>query len=159
MGRITAPYGVRGWVKIRPYTARPANLLAYPAWWIAEAEGWMPCRLAAGRVRGETVLARIEGCEDRDAASRLKGREVAVERAQLPPPPPGEYYWADLLGLEVVNVQGQPLGRVAQILPTGANDVLVLEAERERLIPFIAQAIREVDLAGGVIRVDWDADY
>jgi len=82
-----------------------------------------------------------------------------VPRSQLPRAKSGEYYWVDLVGLKVVNVQSQELGRIEQILQTGANDVLVVQGERERLIPFLADVIREVDTTAGVVRVEWDADY
>jgi 16S rRNA processing protein RimM len=89
----------------------------------------------------------------------LRGAAVAVPRGQLPQTQPNEYYWADLIGLKVVNGAAQDFGRVARILQTGANDVLVVDGERERLIPFIAEVVRDVNLASGVIRVDWGADY
>jgi 16S rRNA processing protein RimM len=85
--------------------------------------------------------------------------EIAVPRSAFPPPAEGEYYWADLVGLKVVNLQGVELGRVEEVLQTGANDVLVLQGERERLLPFIADVIRRVDLAAGLISVDWGEDY
>ena len=110
-------------------------------------------------MQGDAVVARLTGCEDRDAAAVLRGKPVAVPRAALPETRSGEYYWADLIGLAVVNTGSQELGRVVEVLQTGANDVLVVQGERERLIPFIATVIREVDSTAGMIRVDWGADY
>jgi 16S rRNA processing protein RimM len=159
MGRISAPHGVKGWIKVQPFTAEARSLLDYPAWWIGGAGGWQEHALASGKTQGGTVLARLEGCEDREAAAALKGRTVAVPRAALPPARAEEYYWADLIGLRVVNAAEEDLGRVTAVMQTGANDVLVVGDGRERLIPFIAQVIRDVDFAAGVIRVDWDADY
>jgi 16S rRNA processing protein RimM len=104
-------------------------------------------------------VARLAGCEEREAAERFRGSEVAVPRSQLPQTQPDEYYWADLLGLTVVNGESQELGSIAGILQTGANDVLVVQGERERLIPFIAAVIRQVDAGAGIVRVDWGADY
>jgi 16S rRNA processing protein RimM len=101
----------------------------------------------------------MEGCDDRNAAALLRGKAVAVPRASLPAEPAQEYYWADLIGLRVVNAVEQEFGRVTAVMQTGANDVLVVEDGRERLIPFIAPVIREVDPVAGVIRVDWDPDY
>ncbi len=138
MGRVIAPFGVRGWVKIHAYTERPANLLDYPVWWLGHPGGWQEMRVEDGEV---------------------KGMEIAVPRSAFPPPAEGEYYWADLVGLKVVNLQGVELGRVEEVLQTGANDVLVLQGERERLLPFIADVIRRVDLAAGLISVDWGEDY
>ena len=111
------------------------------------------------RVQGRTLVARLEGHDDRDAAAALRGTSVAVPRAALPRTQSGEYYWADLIGLAVVNGSAQGLGRITGVLQTGANDVLVVAGERERLIPFIAEVIRDVDLAAGVLRVEWGADY
>jgi 16S rRNA processing protein RimM len=110
-------------------------------------------------VQGRALVARLEGHDDRDAAAALRGKSVAVPRAALPQTQSGEYYWADLIGLAVVNGNAQALGRITGLLQTGANDVLVVAGERERLIPFIAEVIRDVDLDAGVMRVEWGADY
>jgi 16S rRNA processing protein RimM len=120
---------------------------------------WRDRSVAQAKVHGHTVVAKLDGCEDRDAAAALRGKLVAVPRAELPGTQSGEYYWADLIGLAVVNESAQPLGRVSGMLQTGANDVLVVSGERERLIPFIATVVRSVDLPAGVMRVEWDADY
>ncbi|MBI1964849.1 MAG: 16S rRNA processing protein RimM, partial [Betaproteobacteria bacterium] len=120
---------------------------------------WRLRAVAEAKVQGRAVIARLEGCGDRESAAALRGREVAVPRAALPRTRENEYYWADLVGLNVVNAEAQDLGRVTRILQTGANDVLVVQGGRERLIPFIAEVIRDVDLAAGVVRVDWGADY
>jgi len=159
MGRISAPFGVKGWVKVQPNTAAARNLLAYTTWWVDNDGDWRNFAVAEARVQGRTVVAKLDGCEDRDAAIALRGRTVAVPRTALPGTQSGEYYWADLIDLAVVNGAGQALGRIAGLLQTGANDVLVVAGERERLIPFIADVIRDVDLAAGVVRVEWDADY
>lgn len=159
MGRVSAPFGVKGWIKVQPYTAATTNLLAYTTWWLGQNERWLEQRVTGSRVQGRTVVAKLEGCEDRDAVMLFKGAQVAVPRGALPKTAANEFYWADLIGLTVVNHAAQDFGRVVGILQTGANDVLVVQGERERLIPFIAEAIRQVDLAGGVIRVNWGADY
>ena len=107
-----------------------------------------------------SVAAWLEGCEDRDRAQALAGATVAVRRAELPDPGEGEHYWADLIGLTVVSAAGQELGRVAGLMATGANDVLVVQGERERLIPFLpGSVVQEVDLAARRVRVDWDPDF
>jgi 16S rRNA processing protein RimM len=160
MGRITAPFGVKGWVKIQPLTAAAKSLLDYPRWWVGRGADWQEYEIAEARVQSATaVVARLAGCEEREAAERFRGSEVAVPRSQLPQTQPDEYYWADLLGLTVVNGESQELGSIAGILQTGANDVLVVQGERERLIPFIAAVIRQVDAGAGIVRVDWGADY
>jgi 16S rRNA processing protein RimM len=159
MGRIAAPFGVKGWVKVQADTAAPQSLLAYKSWWVGSASGWREIAVAEAKVQGRTLVARLEGCEDRDAAAALRGKTVAVPREALPRAGDGEYYWIDLIGLAVVNGEARDFGRVTGILQTGANDVLVVAGERERLIPFIAAVVREVDLASGVMRVEWGADY
>jgi 16S rRNA processing protein RimM len=160
MGRIAAPFGVKGWVKVQPLTAQARNLLDYPAWWVEHNGEWQRHEVAAAKVQtSNTVVARLAGCEDREAAAAFRGRRIAVPRWQLPQAPAGEYYWADLIGLAVVNGNAQELGRITGILQTGANDVLVVEGDRERLIPFIAGVVREVDVPAGAVRVEWDSDY
>jgi 16S rRNA processing protein RimM len=159
MGRISAPFGVKGWVKVQPNTAATGNLLAYKTWWVGRQGDWREIAVAEARVQGRMLVARLEGHDDRNAAAALRGKSVAVPREALPRAQSGEYYWADLIGLVVVNGSAQAFGRITGVLQTGANDVLVVAGERERLIPFIAEVIRDVDLAAGVVRVDWGADY
>ena len=159
MGRVAAPFGVKGWVKVQPDTEAPGSLLGYKSWWIGRDGDWREIAVAEARVQDRAVAARLAGYDDRDAATTLRGMLVAVEREQLPQPRQGEYYWVDLVGLRVVNTESQELGRIEQVLQTGANDVLVVQGDRERLVPFIADVIREVDTAAGVVRVEWGADY
>ena len=163
MGRVTAPYGVKGWFKVHALTAQPGNLCDYPVWWLQRAGEWREMRVTGAKVHANTLVAQFAGIDDRDAAAALKGSEIGVPRAQLPAAADDEFYWADLIGLKVVNIEQHEFGRVARILQTGANDVLVVEGgnadERETLIPFIASAVRQVDLAAGVISVDWGREY
>lgn len=163
MGRITVPFGVKGWVKLHPFSSAPKSLLAYPVWWIEDGAGWKQCEVEEARVHGQSVAAKLTGCDDRDAAALYRGRQVAVPREDFPEAGANEYYWSDLVGLKVVNAAGEDLGTVSRMLETGANDVLVVvgqvENKRERLIPFIEQVVQQVDLGKGVIRVDWGADY
>lgn len=159
MGRIAAPFGIRGWVKVQPFTEEIDGLLDFPLWHLGRGEQWREVAVLEADVHHKTLVARLDGCNDRDAAAALKGLEVAVTREALPAAAENEYYWSDLIGLEVVNAQGEVLGKVADMLETGANDVMVVAGERERLIPFVAQVILEVDLAAGRINVDWGADY
>jgi len=159
MGWISAPFGVKGWVKVEPNTAATGNLLAYKTWWVGREGDWREIAVAEARVQGRALVARLEGHDDRDAAAALRGKSVAVPRAALPRTQSGEYYWADLIGLAVVNGSAQGLGRITGVLQTGANDVLVVAGERERLIPFIAEVVRDVNMAAGVVRVEWGADY
>jgi 16S rRNA processing protein RimM len=159
MGRVAAPFGVKGWVRIQVFTESLDSLLDYPAWWLGSAGKWSERGVEEASVHRRGVIAKLAGVDEREAAAALKGAEVAVARASLPPAQAGEYYWADLQGLRVVNLQGEELGRVSHLLETGAHDVLVVAGERERLIPFVAAYVVKVDVAGGELVVDWGADY
>ena len=163
MGRIVAPYGIKGWIKIQPFTQQQQGLLDYPQWQVGQDGDWQLRTVETAKVHGATVVAKLEGVADREQAAALQGMRVAVSRDDFPEPATNEFYWADLVGLKVVNADGVALGIVTRVFETGANDVLVVEdkmkGERERLLPFIAPVIRQVDIAGGTIIVDWDADY
>ena len=163
MARVSGAFGIKGWVKLEPFTETPESLLAYPRWWIETDGGWEPREVEESRAQGQAVAAKLAGCDDRDQAALFRGRQVAVAREQFPAAGANEFYWADLIGLKVVNENGEELGTVSRVLETGANDVLVVQAAdenaRERLIPFVEQVVKEVDLAGRVIRVDWGSDF
>jgi 16S rRNA processing protein RimM len=159
MGRVTGPFGVLGWVKIHPYTETSDSLLGYQTWWVGRDESYGEHAVSGAKVHGAEVVAKLEGYDDRDAVATLKGMLVAVPRAELPGTKKDEYYWTDLIGLSVVNTEGVEFGTVKELLETGANDVLVVQGERERLIPFIRQVVLDVDLEGGAVKVDWGADY
>ena len=165
IGRISGLHGVRGWVKLYSHTDPRDNLLAYRTVELGRADAggatrWTPAELRDGRRQGKTLVARIAGVEDRDEAAAWVGAEIAVRREALPAPDEDEYYWVDLIGLAVENTGGERLGTVASLIETGAHDVLVVDGDRERLIPFaVGPIVREVDLAAGRIVVDWEADY
>lgn len=159
MGRIVGPFGVKGWIKLQPITDEPASLLDYECWWIGDGDGWKAATVEKSQVHGQEVVAKLAGCDDRDAAALYRGRNIAIARSAFPAAGENEFYWADLVGLKVVNREGVDLGTVSRIFETGANDVLVVEGDRERLIPFTEQVVQEVDLAGRLMRVDWGADY
>lgn len=167
MGRVSGVYGVRGWVRIFSYTEPRENILEYQPWFVKTGSGdWSEQRHIEGRRHGKGVVAHLEHCPDRDAAHALIGSEIAVRREQLPDTGAGEFYWNDLIGLQVVNQQGDALGTVDHLLETGANDVMVVRPcagsldERERLIPWLVPSvIADVDLAGRRINVDWDTEF
>lgn len=160
MGRISGPFGVKGWVKLQPFTKSPQSLLDYKEWWIEGEQGWEALKVERAQVQNDAVGAKLAGCEDRDQAALFRGRQVAVPREAFPEAGENEFYWADLIGAKVVNTQDEDLGKVSEVFETGANDVLVVkQGSTERLIPFIEQVVREVDLAKRVIRVEWGADY
>ncbi len=146
----------------------------YPTWWLSDKTGsnWREVEVEQAQSQGPDVVAKLPGCDDRDVAAGFKGQTVAVPREAFPPPAAGEYYWADLVGLKVGNTEGLDFGVVMEMLDTGANAVMVVQqvvqqsavdgtrrGNSERLIPFIASVIKRVDIAAGVIEVDWGADY
>jgi 16S rRNA processing protein RimM len=160
IGRIGGPFGVKGWVKLLSWTEPRERIIGYSPWQIERDGQWREWRVAEGHAHGKGVIARLEGIADRDQAAALMGTDIAVLRSQLSATKPGQYYWADLIGLEVRLTDGRSLGRVGSMMATGSNDVLVVEGERQRLVPFIhGQVIQHVDLAAGVIQVDWDPDF
>jgi 16S rRNA processing protein RimM len=160
MGFVAGAFGIRGWVKVIADTQYTDSLLDYETWWIGRDGDWRPYRVEEGHTQPKQLNARLEGVEDRDVAFALKGCTVAVPRSLMPEAEDGEYYWADLIGMAVVNLQGEALGMVADLMSTGANDVLVVkDGATERLIPFVGPVVDEVDKTQRVIRVDWGLDY
>ena len=163
MGRVNAPFGVKGWVKIKPFTETLDALLDYPEWQIGKDGQWRKAEVEDATLHGDFVVAKLAGCNDRDAAFALRGQEIAVYREELPDTEEGEFYWEDLIGLAVVNRDGVELGKVASLMGTGAHDVLVVKGEKEIskeiLIPFVEVYVLNVDLAQGRIEVDWGLDY
>ncbi len=167
LGRVLAPYGVRGWLKIRPFGDDPAAWREMPQWWLgAEADGdhWQSFAPEGLRQHGAAWIAKLVGIDDRDAAEGLAGRFVGAPREELPGNDGDEYYWADLIGLDVVNEQGESLGSIDSLVETGAHQVLVVKDGNsgeviERLLPFVAQVVKGVDLTGGRVVVAWGKDW
>jgi 16S rRNA processing protein RimM len=152
MGRVAGSYGVRGWIRVE----RPQQgLTAVREWWI----GGMPYPVAETKAHSGTLLARLAGLASREAARKLRGASVFVRRESLPEPDAGHYYLADLVGLEVVNGRGVVLGSVKRWLFNGAQDVMELSGEKERLLPWIPAVVKNVDLAKRRIEVEWEADW
>ncbi|HEX7060447.1 MAG TPA: ribosome maturation factor RimM [Woeseiaceae bacterium] len=164
LGRIAGLYGVRGWVRVRSWTEPREALLDYREWLVGSGDAWQVRPVAEAKVHGKGLVARLAGTDDRDAAARLVGADVAVPRERMPEPAEGEYYWADLEGLEVRHRDGRVLGRVDRLIETGAHDVLVVQPgaagrDSEILIPFVpGEFVLGVDLAAGTIDVDWQWD-
>ena len=160
MGHVVSAFGVRGWLKIRPFTERPGSLLEHRTWWVGkDGIDWRPMVLEEGNVNGVVVVAKLAGIESPEAAARFRQYDIAVDRCDLPPHQEGEYYWSDLIGLDVVNTAGESLGCVDHLMDNGAQSVLVLKGDRERLIPFVPQFVIDVDLARRLITLDWGLDY
>jgi 16S rRNA processing protein RimM len=159
LGRVSGLFGVRGWVKVFSHTAPGTNILEYPIWNLLRPEGRVEARLTEGQAHGKGIIAHLEGYDDRDRAMTLVGADIAVRREQLPEPDENEFYWVDLEGLRVQTCDGVELGRVDHLFETGANDVMVVRGDRERLIPYVDGIVIDVDLEHRAITVDWDPDF
>jgi 16S rRNA processing protein RimM len=155
MGRIAGAYGVRGWVKVAPGGGVRETLAAASEWWIGDRA----YAVSEARAHGATVVAKLDGLQTREQAQGLKGQEVCLRRGALPQPGEGHYYLADLVGLAVVNEQGEWLGIVKQIFSNGAQDVLEVTGERTRLMPWVPSVVKRVDLPGGRVMVEWARDW
>ena len=160
-GQISGVFGVKGSVKVFSHTDPRENILRYSPWLLKKNDQTKQLKVVSGQRQGLNVVASLEGIQDRDQAFELMGWDILIHKSQLPKPQQGEYYWLDLIGLEVKNLQDEYLGKVDHLLETGANDVLVvLDGETERLIPFLqSSTVLNIDLQAGVMIVDWDADF
>ena len=160
LGRISGLYGVKGWVKVFSHTEPRENIVNYPVWYLKDGAGWKAQKLESGKAHGKGVVARLAGCDDRDVAAALVGRDIAIPSDQLPKSGPDEYYWSELIGLKVLTENGNVLGQITGLMETGANDVLVVKGEQECLIPYVPeQVVLDIDLEQGEMRVDWDPEY
>lgn len=160
LGRITGAFGVRGWLKVMSFTDPVEQILDYPTWRAdLPRAGRRELRPLEGRRHGKGLVVRFEGIDDRDAAIALGRLDVWVERRELPALKKDEYYRADLVGFEVVNLQGQALGRVDHFLDMPANAVMVVAGLREHWLPLGPDQVFRVDLEHGRITVDWDPEF
>jgi 16S rRNA processing protein RimM len=158
LGYISAVHGIKGWVKVHSWTRPMEAILEYQPWLLGEDR--KPVKITDGRKQGKGLAALLPGYDDREQAGVLVGQQIFVGRDQMSPTEKDEYYWSDLEGLEVHTISGEVLGRVDRMMETGANDVLVVRGDRERLVPFIqGQYVMRVDLEAGLIVVDWDPDF
>ncbi|WP_241607843.1 ribosome maturation factor RimM [Rosenbergiella australiborealis] len=167
LGKLGAPYGIRGWLKVFSSTENAESIFDYQPWFIHHAGKWQLIELESWRHHNQDLIIKVKGIDDRDAAAQLTNAEISVNAADLPALDNGDYYWKDLMGCKVVNLQGYEMGKVIDLMETGSNDVLVVKANlkdafgaKERLIPFLdEQVIRKVDLATSTIEVDWDPGF
>ncbi|HUR40922.1 MAG TPA: ribosome maturation factor RimM [Verrucomicrobiae bacterium] len=156
LGRVIGAFGVKGWIRVHSFTAPPEGILRYRKWLLAGRE-W---KVVEGQWHGGAVVASLAGLVDRDAAQALNDETITVPRAALPKAKQGEFYWTDVLGSEVVSTQGAQLGRLESLTSNGAQDVMVVRGERERLIPFVIGAIvKNVDPKAKRIEVEWEPEW
>jgi len=161
MGRVASAFGIRGWVKIQPFSEFVDSLLDYKTWYVGHENGpWRKVDVVRAETHDKTLAVQFPDCPDRNAAEKLKGLLIAVPRSSLPAQEEGEYYWADLIGMSVVNEAGEALGTVVELLDTGANDVLIVRDKGpDILIPFLTSVIKHVDVQARIIQVAWSADF
>ena len=157
MGRIFGSWGVRGGIRVDPYSEDPQTLATYKTWLVGREGDWKEYRVLEARLHTTQVVAQLEGVDDRDAALKLKGSEVAVPRESLPRPEDGSFYWSDLIGLTVVNTGGETLGEVKEMFSNGAQDVIDVAGEVKRLIPWTV--VKSVDIEARRIEVEWQKDW
>ena len=179
LGRILDAWGIKGWVRIQPHSADTSALFEASQWFLQPPEarfargfsafaGPVQARVAEIKAHSDGIVARLEGVDDRNGAEALKGVRISVPRSAFPAAAEGEYYWVDLIGLDVVNREGVHLGVVRDLMPTGPTSVLVMEYTEsvdgtektaERMVPFVAAYIDDVDLKARRITADWQTDY
>jgi len=160
VGKVSGVFGVKGWVKVHSYTSPRENILNYSPWRLSRGGEVKEIKVLEGRQQGKTLVARLDGINDREAAELLSGWRIDINSQQLPKTADDEYYWSELIGLNVKTTTGIELGIVDYLIETGANDVLVVAGDRERLIPFLqGQTIVSIDTDNQLITVDWDADF
>lgn len=159
LGKIVGVFGIKGWVKVFSETRPREQIFGYSPWLLEVGGRTVEVELLDGRQQGKGLIASLKGYTDCDAARQLIGAVISIAEEDLPAAGIDEYYWSQLTGLSVVNQQGIELGEVANLFETGANDVMVVKGDKERLIPFTEFAVYEVDLDNKKIIVDWDADF
>lgn len=163
VGKISGVFGVKGWMKIFSFTDPRKNILSYSPIYISRKGEWVEAKVAGGRVQGKGVVIGLVDVTDPDQVLPLIGSELAIKKEQLKPAGNGQFYWSELIGLTVTNLDDAVLGQVDSLFETGARDVLLVKDKAqkiERLIPFVMDEIVElVDLDKGIIRVDWELDY
>lgn len=160
IGKVGAPYGVRGWVKVNAYTDPITNLLNYKNLYIQHQNEWQPAEVEASKPHGTQIAVKFKGIDDRDTAQRFTNDMMAIDREQLETLPEGEYYQNDLIGFSVETQEGVWLGTLVEFMATGANDVIIVETEQKRhLLPYINDVIKHIDPDDKKITVDWDPDF
>lgn len=166
VGRLLAAFGIKGWVKVHSDTDPRENILQYRPWYLWRNNQWQAVEVVEGHAHGKGLVVRLRGVDDRNAAEMLGGIDIGVAEQNLPVLSEGEFYWRDLIGLQVVNVEGQLLGVVDHLLETGANDVMVVKPcsgsvdGEQRLLPWVlGQVVQRVDKDTKRITVDWGADF
>lgn len=161
LGRIVGAFGIRGQIKVESWTEPRDAIFRYQPWILVDAAGHeRRFEGARGKESGKHLVATFPDVTDRDVVEAMRGTDIYVPRSALPPPKPGEFYWVDLEGFRVVNMEGVDFGTVSHLFSTGANDVLSIRGDRDRMVPFVEpDFVKSVDFEAGLITVDWDPDF
>ncbi|HHF7373565.1 ribosome maturation factor RimM [Legionella bozemanae] len=160
IARFGRPHGVKGFVTVHSFTEPRDNVLKYADWHAFINNKWQPIKLLRAEAQNKAIIVQIEGYPEREHVAHLTNIEIAVQQEQLEKLEPGEYYWHQLIGMNVINQQGELFGKVIEIIPTGANDVLVVEGSKRHLIPYLpSKFILDIDTKQQIITVDWDMDF
>ena len=167
VGKLGSTYGIRGWLRIYSSTEQAESIFDYQTWFLKIKGEWQPTELENWRHHNHEIIVKLKGVDDREAAQTLANVEIGVDLSVFPELEEGDYYWHDLIGCSVVNLEGYTMGTVTEMMETGSNDVLVVKAntkdafgKQERLIPFLyEQVVKRVDLTTKTIEVDWDAGF
>ena len=178
VGKIVGVWGVKGWIKLHSYTRNREDIAGYKTWFLSENGACLEPNdsvkffVKECRAQGRGIVAYLESIDSRDQAEKLVGLKILIDREQLPKLPEGEYYWQDLIGLDVFDLSNARLGSVKRLLETGANDVLVLDSavndyaaetseqkSQEILVPYTNEVVVKVDLVAGQMQVDWDPAF
>ena len=161
LGRIVGAFGIRGQIKIESWTEPRDAIFRYQPWILRDALGnERQFDGSRGKESGKHLVATFPEVTDRDVVEAMRGTDIYVLRSALPPPKAGEFYWIDLEGFRVVNVEGVDFGTVSHLFSTGANDVLFVRGDRERMVPFVEpDFVKSIDFEGGLITVDWNPDF
>jgi len=166
VGKLLGPYGIKGWMKLYSHTEPMDNIASYSPLWIQREGAWQPIKLEHVQRHGKGLVTKVAGCDAREQVPAFTGCELAIKREQLPALQGDDFYWSELEGLKVVNIDGDCFGKVSHLFETGSNDVLVVNPtadsvdKQQRLIPWLLEdVVQEVDLTAGTITVDWDKDF
>jgi 16S rRNA processing protein RimM len=157
IGKIGAPYGIKGWIKIFSFTEWTTNVFEYDPWYLENENGWQIIDVTDGREHGKGLIVKFAGFDTPEASRVLTGKKIAIKRSQLAPLKKDEYYWGDLEGLTVINKDGKVLGKIIYLLDTGSNDVIVIKNDKEHAIPYLpGSVVLSVDLVNRIMHVDWE---
>jgi 16S rRNA processing protein RimM len=160
MGKVVGSHGIKGWLKIQPFTEETKTLGKFPSWFLSKDESeWKEFKVESSSIQGRTVLSKIEHVNDRNDADQLRGFLIGINKIDLPALEKGKYYWSELIGLEVINQNDFNFGVIDSIMETGSNDVLVIKDDKETLIPYLDNVVLKIDLERKNILVDWDENF